>query len=160
MNSAATLAAWRADEARVRARLAQPGWARPDQLASRSGMQVFEAIFSGELPSPPIGATLDFIPVHIEPGVAIFQGSPQVRHYNPLGSVHGGWFATLLDSAVGCAVHSTLPAGKGYTTVELMRGARSRPQKAAWWGRTGSSTPMRRPPAWCSTCPLRAPEAR
>ena len=57
--------------------------------------------------------------MHIEPGHAVFQGRPQPRHYNPLGTVHGGWFATLLDSAVGCAVHSSLPAGKGYTTLEL-----------------------------------------
>jgi uncharacterized protein (TIGR00369 family) len=49
----------------------------------------------------------------------VFQGRPQRRHYNPLGTVHGGWFATLLDSAVGCAIHATLPAGKGYTTLEL-----------------------------------------
>jgi hypothetical protein len=81
-----------------------------------SGMQVFEAMFDGRLPSPPIGTTLDFLPVHIEPGFAVFQGKPGFQHYNPLGTVHGGWFATLLDSAVGCAVHSSLPAGKGYTT--------------------------------------------
>jgi uncharacterized protein (TIGR00369 family) len=82
-------------------------------------MEVFEAIFSGALPPAPIGDSLDFIPVHMETGVAIFQGRPQLRHYNPLGTVHGGWFCTLLDSAVGCAVHTTLPAGKGYTTLEL-----------------------------------------
>jgi len=50
---------------------------------------------------------------------AVFQGRPQLRHYNPLGSVHGGWIATLLDSCVGCAVHVSLPAGKAYTTAEL-----------------------------------------
>jgi uncharacterized protein (TIGR00369 family) len=55
----------------------------------------------------------------METGIAVFQGRPQLKHYNPLGSVHGGWFATLLDSALGCAVHSTLPAGKAYTTLEL-----------------------------------------
>ena len=93
--------------------------ARPDQVAGMSGMQVFEAMFDGRLPSPPIGATLDFLPVHIEPGIAVFQGRPGFQHYNPLGTVHGGWFATLLDSAVGCAVHSSLPAGKAYTTLEL-----------------------------------------
>jgi uncharacterized protein (TIGR00369 family) len=49
----------------------------------------------------------------------VFQGRPNRRHYNPMGTVHGGWFATLLDSAVGCAIHTTLPAGKGYTTLEL-----------------------------------------
>jgi uncharacterized protein (TIGR00369 family) len=80
---------------------------------------LFEGIFSGELPAPPIGHTLDFLPVHIEPGHAIFQGRPSQAHYNPMGSVHGGWFATLLDSALGCAVHSAMPAGKAYTTLEL-----------------------------------------
>lgn len=119
MTADETLARWLADEQRVRARLAPIGWARPSELASRNGVQFFDAIFAGELPSPPIGDTLDFLPVHVESGFAVFQGKPKPRHYNPLGSVHGGWFATLLDSAVGCAVHSTLPVGKGYTTVEL-----------------------------------------
>lgn len=116
-----TLARWRADEAAVRARRGStgPGVARPDQVAGFSGMQVFEGMFDGSLPGPLIGETLDFLPVHIEPGYAVFQGKPGLAHYNPLGSVHGGWFATLLDSAVGCAVHSSLPAGKGYTTLEL-----------------------------------------
>lgn len=114
-----TLAQWRADEERVRARLAAPGVARPDQVAGRSGMDVLGGIFAGALPSPPIGATMDFLPVHCEAGVAIFQGRPSERHYNPLGGVHGGWFATLLDSAVGCAVHTLLPPGRGYTTLEL-----------------------------------------
>jgi uncharacterized protein (TIGR00369 family) len=119
MSAAETLARWQADEAKVRARLGAIGWAQPVELASRSGMQLFEDMFAGKLPAPAIGATLDFVPVHIEPGVAIFQGKPSTRHYNPMGGVHGGWFATLLDSAVGCAVHSMLPAGRAYTTVEL-----------------------------------------
>jgi uncharacterized protein (TIGR00369 family) len=115
-----TVARWGAEEAAVRARLAATaGCVRPDELGGRTGMQVFEAIFAGELPRPPMGDTLDFVPIHIETGLAVFQGRPQLRHYNPLGTVHGGWFATLLDSAVGCAVHSTLPAGKAYTTLEL-----------------------------------------
>jgi len=119
MGIEAVIEQWEADEARVRARLREPGTASPDQLANRSGMQVFEAIFAGELPQPPIGDTLDFVPIRMSPGEAVFQGRPQRRHYNPLGTVHGGWFATLLDSAVGCAVHAALPAGKGYTTLEL-----------------------------------------
>jgi len=115
-----TLARWRAEEAAVRERLASvSGYALPEETAGRTGMEVFKAIFSGELPRPPIGDTLDFLPIHIEPGLAVFQGHPRLKHYNPLGTVHGGWFATLLDSAVGCAVHSTLPAGKAYTTLEL-----------------------------------------
>jgi uncharacterized protein (TIGR00369 family) len=120
MNVQDTTARWQAEESAVRSRLAKAtGYARPDQVNGRTGLEVFEAIFSGELPRPPIGDTLDFVPIHIEYGAAVFQGRPSQRHYNPLGTVHGGWFATLLDSAVGCAVHSTLPAGKGYTTLEL-----------------------------------------
>jgi uncharacterized protein (TIGR00369 family) len=119
MTASETLARWQADEARVRARLGSTGWVAPDQLARRSGMEMFAGIFAGELPSPPIGDTLDFLPVHMEPGIAVFQGRPKSRHYNPMGGVHGGWFATLLDSAVGCAVHSMMPAGKAYTTLEL-----------------------------------------
>lgn len=114
------LAEWEAQEQAVRARLrpgASPRTTVP--LAQLTGLEVFEAIFAGDLPPPPMGETLDFLPIHMERGVAVFQGRPSRRHYNPLGTVHGGWFATLLDSAVGCAVHSTLPAGSGYTTLEL-----------------------------------------
>ncbi|WP_428422572.1 PaaI family thioesterase [Methylibium sp.] len=117
--AAATLARWQADEAAVRSRACPTGVSRLEQVAHLSGLQIFEAMFAGELPFPPISDTLDFLPVHIEHGHAVFQGRPLFRHYNPLGSVHGGWFATLLDSAVACAVHSALPAGKTYTTVEL-----------------------------------------
>lgn len=114
-----TLAAWQADEAAVKARRGELGVIRPDQAIGRSGIELFQAMFAGELPMPHIGETLDFMPVLIEPGRAIFQGHPRRAHYNPLGTVHGGWFATLLDSCVACAVHSALPQGKTYTTVEL-----------------------------------------
>ena len=114
-----TLERWRAEEARVRANIRSIGVSRPEQVAGLTGMQMFEAMFEGRLPWAPIGDTLDFVPVHIEPGYAVFQGEPKFSHYNPLGTVHGGWFATLLDSAVACAVHSTLPAGRAYTTIEL-----------------------------------------
>lgn len=110
---------WKADEAAVRSRLRKPGLASREQLSGSSGMEVFEAMLAGELPSAPIGDTLDFVLIHVKRGETVFQGSPSRRHYNPLGTVHGGWFATLLDSAVGCAIHTTLPAGKGYTTLEL-----------------------------------------
>ncbi len=120
MSAEETVARWRDEETAVRERLAAtPGYVRPEETAGRTGMEVFQAIFAGNLPRPPIGDRLDFVPIHIEPGLAVFQGQPQLKHYNPLGTVHGGWFATLLDSAVGCAVHSTLPAGKAYTTLEL-----------------------------------------
>jgi len=120
VSSEETLAQWRAEEQAVRARLAAAaGYARADQLAGCSGMEILQGIFAGELPRPPIGDTLDFVPIRVEPGMAVFQGRPQLKHYNPLGSVHGGWFATLLDSALGCAVHSTLAAGERYTTLEV-----------------------------------------
>jgi uncharacterized protein (TIGR00369 family) len=116
---AATLAQWEADEARVRARLAPPGLSRPEQVMDKTGMQMFEAIGAGELPSVPIGHSMDFYPVEFEFGRMVFQGRPSAKFMNPLGTIHGGWIATLLDSAVACAVHTTLPAGKGYTTAEL-----------------------------------------
>lgn len=118
-DATATLARWQADEAALRARMKTPGVSRLEQVGHLSGLQLFEAMFAGELPYPPISDTLDFMAVHVEHGHAVFQGRPQFRHYNPLGTVHGGWYATLLDSAVGCAIHSALPAGKSYTTVEL-----------------------------------------
>ena len=120
LNPEETLARWRAEEVAVRARLQPtPGVASPAQVAERSGLQLFQALLAGEIPPPPMAVTLDFTLLRIEPGFAVFQGRPGVNHYNPMGTVHGGWFATLLDSAMGCAVHSTLPAGKAYTTLEL-----------------------------------------
>jgi uncharacterized protein (TIGR00369 family) len=71
------------------------------------------------LPSPPIGELIHFVPIEYAAGRVVFQGTPGPKHYNPLGTVHGGYAATLLDSCLGCAIHSMLPAGKGYTTLEL-----------------------------------------
>jgi len=120
MDAQQTLAQWRADEDAVRRRLSHDsGSSLHAQLAGKSGMDIFNAIFAGEIATPPMGDTLDFIPIRMEPGTAIFQGQPQRRHYNPMGIVHGGWFATMLDSCVGCAVLTMLPAGKGFTTLEL-----------------------------------------
>jgi uncharacterized protein (TIGR00369 family) len=120
MNSEETLARWRAEEAAVRSRLQTvPGVASPAQVTGRSGLQILQALLAGGIPPPPIAVTLDFTLLSVEPGFAVFQGQPGVSHYNPMGTVHGGWFASLLDSAMGCAVHSTLPAGKAYTTLEL-----------------------------------------
>lgn len=131
MHAETTLKEWNAQFDALRARLAaagaQPGVAQPAQIQGKSGLQVLQALLAGELPYPHIGMTMDFMLVQVERGTAIFQGTPQRMHYNPLGSVHGGWFATLLDSALGCAVHSMLEAGQGYTTAEvglhLVRGA-------------------------------------
>lgn len=114
-----TLAAWEARDAEVRALHPKSGLGRPEQFAGRTGMEVFRAILAGEIPIAPISETLDFRLVEAEPGRVQFQGRPHFAHYNPLGTVHGGWIATLLDSALGCAVHTLLPAGKTYTTLEL-----------------------------------------
>ena len=84
-----------------------------------AGLDFLRKIIAGELPQPPIAHTLDYALMEIEPGRAVFGFQPSEIHYNPIGLVHGGIPCTLLDSAMGCAVHSTLPAGAGYTTLEL-----------------------------------------
>lgn len=91
MNTDEVVARWAAEESAVRARLMAPGAAPRTQVFGRTGMQVFEAIFAGDLPPAPIGETMDFLAIHIEHGAAVFQGRPQRRHYNPLDTVHGGW---------------------------------------------------------------------
>ena len=120
MNDNDVIAQWKQEEEAVRARLRPANAPAPTLRPSAlSGLDTLNAIFAGELPPPPIGETLDFVPIRMAHGQAVFQGRPMRRHYNPLGTVHGGWFATLLDSAVGCAIHTTLAAGRGYTTLEL-----------------------------------------
>ena len=98
-------------------------WQDPRALANAaaglSGLEYLHKIVAGELPPPPIGLLLDFRIAEISEGGAVFLVTPAEFHYNPIGVVHGGVAATLLDSAMGCAVHSTLPAGAGYTTLEI-----------------------------------------
>ena len=113
------LPAWQAVQAEIDASPRAFGVASREQVAGKSGLELFQAMIRGELPAPPISKTLDFILVEAEFGRVVFQGRPGFAQYNPMGIVHGGWFATLLDSALGCAVASTLPAGKAYTTAEL-----------------------------------------
>ena len=86
---------------------------------SLSGLEYLQKIVAGELPRPPIGALMNFGISELSEGRAVFTVEPAEYHYNPIGVVHGGLAATLLDSAMGCAVHSTLPAGVGYTTLEI-----------------------------------------
>jgi uncharacterized protein (TIGR00369 family) len=88
-------------------------------IASISGLEYLNAMHAGELPLSPLVKTLDFKVEHIEKGKVAFSFSPQEFHYNPLGSVHGGVISALLDSAMGCTLHSVLEAGNGYTTLEL-----------------------------------------
>jgi uncharacterized protein (TIGR00369 family) len=84
------------------------------------GITFFREILAGRLPPPPIMATLGFSAVSFEPGRAVFEITPAEHHYNPIGSVHGGVYATLCDSACGCAVHTMLPAGAFYTSLDLV----------------------------------------
>ncbi len=84
-----------------------------------AGIELLRKIVSGDYPAPPIAATMNFTLVEVEPGRAVFRGLPGTSHLNPLGTVHGGWAATIMDSALGCAVHTMLDKGEGYATVEF-----------------------------------------
>ncbi len=88
-------------------------------LREMDGLTFLRAIRDGEAPPAPIATLLQFNIVEIEEGRVVFAATPDARVYNPLGTVHGGYVCTLLDSCMGCAVHSTLKAGQGYTSVEL-----------------------------------------
>src|SRR5689334_2536810 len=98
-------------------------WEDPMPLAEKiramSGLQALRAVQSGELPPPPFAVLLGMLPAEVEEGRVVFTVQPAEFHYNPIGVVHGGLAATLLDSALGCAVHSMLPVGVGYTTLEI-----------------------------------------
>lgn len=117
-----TIAQWKLEYETVVQRMnagAGVGLAKPADIAALTGLQQMQAMLDGRLPYPHIAQTLDFSLVEVGEGRAVFQGQPQLKHYNPLGTVHGGWYATLLDSAVGCAVHTAMPVGRAYTTAEL-----------------------------------------
>jgi len=90
-----------------------------ETMAAMPGIDFVRAIFAGRLPEPPIMQNIEPFDCTAEPGVVVINSVPGFRHYNPIGSVHGGYAATLLDSAMGLAVHSMLPVGTGYTTLEF-----------------------------------------
>lgn len=113
---------WLADEKAILERLEKgpgPGVARMDQIAGLTGLELMQGVLDGTLPYAAIAKTLDFVMVEVGKGRAVFQGTPGPQLLNPMGTVHGGWFATLLDSALGCAVHTMMPPGRSYTTAEL-----------------------------------------
>ncbi len=89
-----------------------------ETMRSMSGLEFMQAILDGKLPAAPISKTVGFKAVEVAEGRAVFRGTPSAEVFNPIGSVHGGWTGTLLDSCMGCAVHTTLPRGMGYTTLE------------------------------------------
>ena len=95
------------------------GVVTPEVLKSYDGLGFLKAMIGGTVPNPPISELLGFHLTEIEQGRAVFEGVPEFRHYNPIGTVHGGFTATLLDSALGCAVFSTITKGETWTTLEL-----------------------------------------
>jgi uncharacterized protein (TIGR00369 family) len=101
------------------ARNTEYGVTPTDVMASMAGIDFVRAIFERRLPEPPIMQTVEPFDCSVEPGVVVIHSIPGFRHYNPIGSVHGGYAAILLDSAMGLAIHSRLPAGSGYTTLEF-----------------------------------------
>ncbi len=110
-------------EAETTSRTRTVAWDDPlagaEAARTMSGLDYLRAILRGDLPGAPIAHLMGFEPVEVEEGRVVFAVEPAEYHYNPIGTVHGGLACTLLDSAMGCAVHSTLPAGVGYTTLEL-----------------------------------------
>ena len=115
MTKANHLEAWLAQEQALSAVMnagAGPGVASADQAASMTGLQFMQAMARGEVPYPFMAKTLDFGLVEVGLGHAVFQGTPGMAHLNPMGTIHGGWFATLLDSALGCAVHTRMAVGQ------------------------------------------------
>src|SRR5690349_20173752 len=99
------------------------GWTDPtlhaELLGRRPGLELLRAMAAGELPPPPIMNLIDYGGMTADEGPVTFTLQPQEFHYTPLGCVHGGVIATVLDTATGCAVHTTLPAGVGYTSLDL-----------------------------------------
>ena len=96
-----------------------PGATPLDQVKHLSGLEFMRGIMQGRFAPPPIATALKFALVEVEHGRAVFEGVPEFAFYNPIGMVHGGYAATLLDSCMGCAVHAALPAGQAYTTLEF-----------------------------------------
>lgn len=88
-------------------------------MAKLSGLEIMQALLNEQLPPPAFAVTTDIWPTAVEEGRVVFRGEPSQRFYNPMGTIHGGWLSTLLDTAMGCVVQTLLPAGKSYTTVEM-----------------------------------------
>jgi uncharacterized protein (TIGR00369 family) len=104
-----------------------PGYVSPlglgvvprEDLPTLRGLELLQRVIDGKYPAPPIAGLLNFALTEVRDGSAVFRGLPGERHLNPLGAVHGGWAATILDSAMGCSVHTTLAIGEAYATVEF-----------------------------------------
>lgn len=90
-----------------------------DAVATMTGLELMRGMFAGALPGAPIAGLMNMRGVEAGPGFIVFEGTPGPEHYNPIGSVHGGYAATLLDSCMGCAVHTMLGVGVGYTSIDI-----------------------------------------
>lgn len=97
----------------------QYGLVSPETLQAHDGLTFLKGIIAGQFPQPPIAGTLGFHLIEAEPNRVVFEGLPELRHYNPIGTVHGGFAATLLDSALACAIFTTMLKGDAWTTLEL-----------------------------------------
>src|SRR3954467_3814571 len=97
----------------------QYGLVPAETAATMSGLELLQGMIAGRFPGPPIMQLIGFRLAEVENGRAVFESTPGFKHYNPLGTVHGGYAATLLDSCMGCSVHTTLPKGVTYTTLEF-----------------------------------------
>lgn len=95
------------------------GLLEPAALAAMPGLDFLRGLLDGSVPAPPFAEVADVAPLSVEQGRIVFKGTPSRRFYNPMGIVHGGWISLLLDTAMGCAVHSALPAGHAFTTIEM-----------------------------------------
>jgi uncharacterized protein (TIGR00369 family) len=115
----ATRTEWLTRFENAAARKTATGVSTVETIRSMSGLDFLRAIADGTLPHPPIGDAMNFCFLEASKGHAVFLGVPTQSHYNPIGSIHGGWACTLLDSCMACSVQTTLAAGQGYTTVEL-----------------------------------------
>ena len=114
-----TLQQWLDQESLVLRTMLPHGVTPLDEVRPRTGLELIQGMLHGQTRPAPFSKLLDFCLVEADTGHVAFQGAPRAEFFNPMGTVHGGWFATLLDSAMGCAVHTLLPAGRGYTTSGL-----------------------------------------
>jgi len=117
---------WIEEEEALKLRLAEAkrngegmAYVTSEMVKDHSGLAIMQGILCGRYTAPSIGQTLGFLLVSVADGEVIFQGTPSPAVLNPMGGVHGGWYATLLDSAMACAVHTKIPKGRLYTTAEL-----------------------------------------